>query len=78
MRQDVKQQASDLFIKYMDAIDRALGGDDSVAPAVLKVAQEFFKENSITVDNLNIVSFDDLATTIPLDEFEDDLGATAH
>lgn len=76
---DAKAKASALFLKHMEALDAALGGDEKVSPAVLKAAQEFFKENSITVDSLSVATFDELEAALDLDTFdEDDVGPARH
>lgn len=75
---DIKQEMSDLFRQHMETLKSCLAGTSEISPAVLKEAREFLKDNSITKDNLSTVTFDELATVIPLDNFEDDIGTTAH
>lgn len=67
----------DLFTALADTLKERVK-DPEASPAVLKEAREFLKDNSITKDNLDIPSFDDLRTAVPLDEFEDDYGTAAH
>lgn len=52
--------------------------DEECPPAVYKEAREFLKDNSITKDTLDVASFDDLSKHVPLEEFDEDDGATAH
>lgn len=52
--------------------------DDECPPAIYKEAREFLKDNSINKDNLSTPTFDDLSGRVPLENFEDDIGATAH
>jgi len=75
---DIKQEMSDLFRQHMKTIKECLAGISEISPAVLKEAREFLKDNSITKDNLSVATFNDLATAIPLDDFDEDVGATAH